>query len=338
MTQSRPNHVAPAKPPYDRQGGPVPAPVVAGQATADTTWFGLTAPQGHAGTLFHLLRAMRPHQWTKNVLVFAALVFDRKFFELGPVADAVLAFVAFCFVSSAMYLVNDIRDVENDRAHPRKRFRPLAAGDLPVPVAWASAGALLVLAFVSAWLVRPEFAGVILVYLALMAAYNLGLKQLAILDVMIIAFGFVLRAAGGAVAIEVPISPWLYVCTALLSIFLGLAKRRSELATLGVDAQAHRANLTAYTVPMLDQMISMVGAATMMAYAFYTFEASSVPSNYSMMLTLPFVVFAIFRYLVLIHHNQMTGSPELLLFRDRPLFASILGWGAAAILVLYFFP
>lgn len=338
MTQSRSKPVGSTDSPYDHQAATLPAPMVVGQPTADTTWFGLTAPQGHAGTLFHLLRAMRPHQWTKNVLIFAALVFDRKFFDLGPVADAVLAFVAFCFVSSAMYLVNDIRDIENDRAHPRKRLRPLASGDLSVAVAGVAAVALLILSFAIAWVVRPEFAGVVLAYLVLMVGYNLGLKQLAILDVMIIAFGFVLRAAGGAVAIDVPISPWLYVCTALLSIFLGLAKRRSELATLGAGAEAHRANLSSYTVPMLDQMISMVGAATMMAYALYTFEASSVPSNYSMLLTLPFVVFAIFRYLVLIHHNQLTGSPELLLFRDRPLFASILGWGAAVVAVLYFFP
>ena len=286
--------------------------------------------------LFHLIRAMRPHQWTKNALVFAALVFDLKFFEPGPVASTLLAFVAFCFASSATYLINDLRDIAADQAHPRKRFRPLASGALPVAVARPAAAGLIIAALGVGWLVRPEFAGVVLGYLLLMAAYNLGLKQQPIVDVMVIAFGFVIRAAGGAIALDVPISPWLYVCTALLSIFLGFAKRRSELASLGAGAASHRANLSAYSVPMLDQMISMVGAATMMAYALYTFEASSVPTNYSMMLTLPFVVFAIFRYLLLIQQNRLTGSPELLLFRDRPLFISIVGWGVSAVLVLYF--
>ena len=334
MSHQRSDRRPPDAPPYD------PAQPsnrhLAAPGPTGVTWLGMTAPVGNLSVPFHLLRAMRPHQWTKNALVFAALVFDRKFFELGPVAEAVLAFVAFCLISSATYLINDVRDIANDRAHPRKRFRPLAAGDLPVPVAIGAATVLVVLSLVLAWLVRPGFAGVVLAYLLLMAAYNVGLKQLAVLDVMLIAFGFVLRAAGGAVAIDVPISPWLYVCTALLSMFLGFAKRRSELATLGEGADLHRISLADYSVPMLDQLISVVGAATIMAYALYTFEASSVPTSYSMMLTLPFVVFAIFRYLVLIHQNRLTGSPELLLFRDRPLFASIVGWGVAALLVLYY--
>ncbi len=287
---------------------------------------------------FQLVRAMRPHQWTKNAIVFAALIFDRKFFEFVPVGHALMAFVAFCLVSSGTYLVNDIRDIENDRAHPRKRFRPLASGALPVPVAWAAALVLIVVALGLAWVVRPEFAAVIGAYLLLMTSYNLGLKHVAIVDVMMIACGFVLRAAGGAVAIAVPISPWLYVCTALLSVFLGFAKRRSELATLGEGAAGHRANLESYTLPMLDQMIGVVAGSTVMAYAFYTFEASSVPQNYTMMLTIPFVFFAVFRYLALIHQNRLTGTPELLLFRDRQLFAAIVGWGVAVLLVLYFLP
>ena len=334
MSQQRSDTQQPVEPPFD--GRPTSARHLAANGSTGTTWLGMTAPIGGLGIPFHLLRAMRPHQWTKNALVFAALVFDRKFFDLGPVADAVLAFIAFCLVSSATYLINDIRDIANDRAHPRKRFRPLASGDLSIPVAAGAAGVLVALSLAIAWLVRPEFAAVIVAYLALMTAYNLGLKNLAVLDIMMIGFGFVLRAAGGAVAIDVPISPWLYVCTALLSMFLGFAKRRSELATLGEGAEVHRANLAAYTIPMLDQLITMVGAATIMAYALYTFDAPSVPSNSSMMLTLPFVVFAIFRYLVLIHQNQLTGSPELLLFKDRPLFVSIVGWGVAAILVLYY--
>ncbi len=335
MKQQRPPWTdAPGDAPY--RTDPVPPASLAAEQAVDPAPLGLAAPAGVPGVLFHLIRAMRPHQWTKNALVFAALVFDLKFFETGPVASTVLAFVAFSLASSATYLVNDIRDIANDQAHPRKRHRPLASGVLPVSVAGGAAIVLVVASLAIAWVVRPEFAGVVVAYLLLMAAYNVGLKQLAIIDVMIIAFGFVLRAAGGAVAIDVPISPWLYVCTALLSIFLGFAKRRSELASLGGQAESHRANLSEYTVPMLDQMISMVGASTMIAYALYTFDASSVPANYSMMLTLPFVVFSIFRYLLLIQQNRLTGSPELLLFRDRPLFASIVGWGVTAVLVLYF--
>ncbi len=334
MSQQRPNPDGAIEPRFDPP--PQGSSNITAEGVIDPGPLGLIAPTGVLGVSFHLIRAMRPHQWTKNALVFAALVFDLKFFEPGLVASTVLAFVAFSLASSATYLVNDIRDIANDQAHPRKRHRPLASGALPVSVAGGSAIVLVVASLAIAWVVRPEFAGVVVAYLLLMAAYNVGLKQLAIIDVMIIALGFVLRAAGGAVAIDVPISPWLYVCTALLSIFLGFAKRRSELASLGTGAQSHRANLSDYTVPMLDQMISMVGAATMIAYALYTFDASSVPTNYSMMLTLPFVVFAIFRYLLLIQQNRLTGSPELLLFRDRPLFASIVGWGVTAVLVLYF--
>ncbi len=281
---------------------------------------------------------MRPHQWTKNAIVLAALVFDRKFFEFVPVGHAVMAFIAFCLVSSGTYLVNDIRDIENDRAHPRKRYRPLASGALPVRVGWMAAVVLILASLGLAWLVRPEFAAVIGAYLLLMTSYNMGLTQIAIVDVRRIACGFLLRAAGGAVAIGVPISPWLYVCTGLLSVFLGFAKRRAELATLGEGAEEHRANLGTYTLPMLDQMIAVVAGSTVMAYAFYTFEASSVPDNYTMMLTIPFVFFAVFRYLMLIHQNRLTGTPELLLFRDRQLFAAIVGWGIAVLLVLYFLP
>ena len=334
MSQQRPNPEGAVDPRFDPH--PQVPSNLAAEGVVDSGPLNLIATTGILGVMFHLIRAMRPHQWTKNALLFAALVFDLKFFEPGPVASTVLAFVAFSLASSATYLVNDLRDIANDQVHPRKRHRPLASGALPVSVAGVAAIVLVVASLAIAWVVRPEFAGVVAAYLVLMAAYNLGLKQLAIIDVMIIALGFVLRAAGGAVAIDVPISPWLYVCTALLSIFLGFAKRRSELASLGGQAESHRANLSDYTVPMLDQMISMVGASTMIAYALYTFDASSVPTNYSMMLTLPFVVFAIFRYLLLIQQNRLTGSPELLLFRDRPLFASIVGWGVTAVLVLYF--
>lgn len=292
---------------------------------------------GVPATLFNLLRALRPLQWTKNVLVFAALVFDERIFQLDPLLRSIGAFVAFCAISSSLYLFNDLRDIESDRLHPRKRNRPIAAGLVTPRQAVAVSLLLGVFALAVAWLVRSNFALVIAGYGALMLLYSAGLKRMVILDVFAIAAGFVMRAAGGAIAIGVPISPWLYVCTLLLSLFIGFGKRRNELSTLEGRAAAHRANLDSYSLPMLDQLISVVASATVMAYALYTFDASTVPANHAMMLTIPFVVYAVFRYLYLIHRSDLSGSPEALLFRDRPLLLSIIGWGLACIVILYRF-
>ena len=285
-----------------------------------------------------LLRAMRPLQWTKNAVVFAALVFAGKLFQLEPVVQCVLAALAFCAVSSSIYLINDLRDVEADRHHPKKRFRPIAAGELTERQAGVAAGVLLVGALVGAALVRLEFVVVIAGYVALMVAYSAGLKRLVILDVFAIAAGFVLRAAGGGVAIDVPISPWLYVCTGLLALFIGFGKRRNELTTLTHTAGQHRANLDAYSVPLLDQLIGVVAASTVMAYALYTFDAVAADGNEggrAMMLTIPFVVYAIFRYLYLVHRRDLGGSPEALLFADKPLLGCIAGWGMTSLAILY---
>ncbi|CAA9550724.1 MAG: Conserved membrane protein, possible 4-hydroxybenzoate octaprenyltranferase [uncultured Thermomicrobiales bacterium] len=278
---------------------------------------------------------MRPLQWTKNGIVFAALVFDQQLFRVEPTLRSLLAAAVFCAVSSAVYLVNDLRDIEGDRIHPKKRHRPIAAGLVTPAQAGTTAFVLFALALLGAGIVSPGFLAVIVGYVALMVAYSYGLKRLVILDVFAIAAGFVLRAAGGAVAIDVPVSPWLYVCTMLLALFLGFGKRRHELTSLEAAAGRHRANLDAYSVPFLDQLIGIVSSATVMAYAFYTFDAPNVPTNHAMMLTVPFVVYAIFRYLFLIHRRDLGGSPEVLLFADRPLLGAIVAWGLTSIGILY---
>lgn len=282
-----------------------------------------------------LVRALRPLQWTKNGVVVAALVFGGELFAAGSLARAAAAAIVFCCASSGVYLVNDLRDAEGDRVHPQKRHRPIAAGLVTPTHAALAAAALFAIALAGAWLVRPPFLAVVLGYLALMAAYSYGLKRLAILDVFAIAAGFVLRAVGGAVAIAVPVSPWLYVCTMLLALFVGFGKRRHELTSLVAEAAGHRANLEAYSVPLLDQIIGIVAAATVMAYALYTVDAPNLPGNHAMMLTIPFVVYALFRYLYLIHRRDLGGAPEALLFADRPLLGCIAGWGLSSVAILY---
>ncbi len=286
-----------------------------------------------------ILRAMRPLQWTKNAVVFAALVFDRKLFEAGPLLHSLLAALAFCCVSSAVYLVNDLKDAEADRLHPKKRFRPIAAGTVTPTQAAVTAALLFALALAGGLLDGLRFVGVIAAYGLLMAAYTAGLKTVVILDVFAIAAGFVLRAAGGAVAIDVPISPWLYVCTMLLALFVGFGKRRSELSSLAGAAAGHRANLEAYSLPLLDQLIGIVAASTVMAYSLYTFDATTgARGGRAMMLTIPFVVYALFRYLYLIHRRDEGGAPEALLFADRPLLGCIAAWGLTCVAILYLVP
>ncbi len=283
-----------------------------------------------------VLLSLRPRQWTKNGIVFAALVFARRVFEPVPFLQATAAFLLFCAASGAVYLVNDIMDVEQDRLHPRKRHRPIAAGDLSIPLAWGVAGGLVAATLALAYLVRPLLAGLILAYFVLQFAYSLVLKHQVILDVFTIAAGFVLRAAAGAVAIGVPVSPWLYVCTVLLALFLGLAKRRAEIMLLNTAAGSHRRILEEYSATLLEEMIAVVTSSTVMAYSLYTFSAENLPRNHSMMLTIPFVLYAIFRYLYLVYRRNEGGSPEQLLLTDVPLLVCILLWGLASIAILYY--
>jgi 4-hydroxybenzoate polyprenyltransferase len=285
-----------------------------------------------AGALFI---ALRPKQWTKNAIVFAALVFDHKLFHPTLLAEVTGAFLCFCLASSAIYIVNDLQDVESDRMHPRKRFRPIASGRISSRAAWATVVALLAVALPFAYALHPAFAAVVAGYVLLMVVYSLVLKHLVILDVFAISAGFILRAAGGAVVIAVPISPWLYVCTVLLSLFIGFGKRRHELLLLDRNAGSHRRNLDEYTPELLDNFIMISAAATIMAYSLYTFVADNLPKNHSMMLTIPFVIYAVFRYLFLVHRREAGGSPEQTLLTDVPLLSCIFLWGVAAIVILY---
>lgn len=286
-----------------------------------------------------IFRTMRPRQWTKNVFVFAALVFDGKLGRLPLVAQTMAAFVAFCLVSSVVYIINDVVDIEKDRAHPTKRWRPLASGQLSPRVALGAAAILAALALGGAFAWGSELGWVVLGYLALNLAYSFYLKRIVIIDVLSIAAGFVLRVVAGVVVVDVVrFSPWLYVCTTLLALLLGLGKRRHELTLLAGGATAHRAILDHYTIPFLDQLIGLVTSTTIIAYSLYTFSAPNLPPNDLMMVTIPFVIYGLFRYLYLIHVRGEGGAPDELLLRDLPLLASVALWGLAAIAILYLAP
>ncbi|MGH7622199.1 MAG: decaprenyl-phosphate phosphoribosyltransferase, partial [Gemmatimonadaceae bacterium] len=305
-----------------------------------------TAPErpalGVLPQLRYLIRSMRPRQWTKNGIVFLALIFSvGQQYHLSDTSTfvpkllaALVAFAAFALVSSADYLVNDIRDVEQDRVHPRKSKRPIAAGLLPVRTAWSAAVALAALGNAAAFALNWRVGLVVLSYTVLMVAYSYALKHMVLIDLMVIAAGFVLRAMAGALAVDVPISPWLYVVTALGALFLGINKRRAEIDLLQDGAGTHRKILDEYSVELLDQMASTVTAATLMAYGLYTFTAEGLPKDHSMMLTIPFVLYGIFRYLYLVNVKKEGGSPEDVLFKDVPIILCIAGWVVTAGVVL----
>ena len=286
-------------------------------------------------TLPPLALALRPLQWTKNGLLFAALVFDQKLFQPVAVLTTILAFIAFACVSSAVYLVNDLRDREQDRAHPTKRLRPIAAGTVGQQAAIATALLLGGGGLALSLAISPGFLGIAVLYLGLMLGYSYGLKRVLIVDVLVIATGFVIRAAAGAIALAVEISPWLLVCSFLLALLLGFGKRRHERLILQGRAALHRRALLGYSPRLLDQLIATTAAATVIAYAVYTFDAAAVPANHAMMLTIPFVVYAIFRYLHLLYAYRLGGSPEVLLVADRPLLTAVVCWGVVSVAILY---
>jgi len=285
-----------------------------------------------------LVRAMRPKQWTKNVVVFAALVFDAKITHPTYLAHTVIGFMIFCLISGTVYLINDLADIEQDRQHPIKRLRPLAAGRLPARVAQAAIVVILLICLPASFLVDPLFAGIASGYLVLQIVYSFRLKRVVIVDVLAIAAGFVLRVASGAALVDAErFSPWLYVCTVLGALFMGFSKRRGELVLLQGNANSHRAILEEYSLPMLDEMISVVTATTVLAYALYTFDPGNphLPQNNTMMLTIPFVLYGIFRYLYLIHRKGETAPPDEVLLKDRPLQLTIVLWGITALVLLY---
>jgi len=288
-----------------------------------------------------LLVSLRPHQWTKNLLVVpAALVFSKHLFEADAALRVGLALVVFCALSGAVYLVNDLADLERDRLHPRKRLRPLASGALPVPVARVAAVLLLVAGLGGGLALGPGFVAVGLAYVVLNLAYSFGLKNVVILDVLAISLGFVLRAVAGALAIDVHFSSWLLVCTILLALFLSLAKRRHELVLLDASAGDHRRILAEYTPYLLDQMIAVVTASCLTAYAFYTLAPETVEKYQTerLALTIPFVIYGIFRYLYLVHRREEGGSPTDVLLTDRPLLAAAALWAVAVVIIVYSAP
>jgi 4-hydroxybenzoate polyprenyltransferase len=285
----------------------------------------------------HLLLSLRPGQWTKNLLVFAGVLFGRRLLDAGAVADAVVAFAIFCALSGVAYLVNDIADRDADREHPTKASRPIASGTLPVP---AAAGAAVVIggaALAGALALSRELAAIAAVYLALQLAYSGVLKHVVILDVLTIAVGFVLRAVAGAVAVNVEISHWLLVCTILLALFIALAKRRHEIVLLADGASGHRPILGEYSAYLLDQMIGVVSASTLIAYIFYTIspETQTKFGTVWLELTIPFPLYGIFRYLYLVHRRDGGGSPADLLLNDRPLLACVALWALAVAVIIY---
>ncbi|MGC9521059.1 MAG: decaprenyl-phosphate phosphoribosyltransferase [Anaerolineae bacterium] len=287
-------------------------------------------------TLSALLRTMRPPQWTKNVIIFAALIFDVKLFTLRYMFRTGLGFLLLCVISGVVYLVNDLVDLEKDREHPRKRLRPLPAGDLKAEVAVIAAVVLGVGALAAAFALDGQFALWLGGYLALQLAYSFVLKHVVLIDVMAIAAGFVLRVAAGVPLVDAErFSPWLYICTTLLALFLGLSKRRGELVELAGGAENHRPILRKYTIGLLDQLIGMVAASTILAYALYTFSAPNLPANYAMMLTIPFVIYGLFRYMYLIHAAQCTLAPDEVLLTDRASQANIVLWGLTVVGIIY---
>ncbi len=289
--------------------------------------------------LKYIIKAMRPRQWTKNAFIFAALVFDRKLLDFSALTRTTLAFLLFCLLASSVYIINDIIDRESDRVHPVKKNRPIASGKLPVGFALGIGILLLLVSLIGAFFLSRGLFLISIVYFVLNIAYSKWLKHIPLIDVLVIAGCFVLRVAAGVSVIEVQrFSPWLYVVTTLLALYLGFGKRRAELAVLVNDnPQAHRKVLSGYSIALIDQLITIVSATTIIAYSLYTFSAPNLPENHAMMLTIPFVLYGIFRYLYLISKHDAGGEPEEILLKDRPIQLTVLLWGLAVLVIFYLF-
>ncbi len=285
-----------------------------------------------------LLENMRPKQWTKNVIVFAGLFFAEDIFHLNKLKAALVAFFVFCMISSCGYLINDIMDRKKDRMHPKKRFRPIAAGKLPVWFALSSASLLFILSMYFSYKNSLSLGIIISVYFVLTVSYSLVLKRVIILDVMIIAAGFMFRAIGGAMAIDEVVSSWLILCTIFLALFLALTKRRAEAIALGDNAAMVRKTLKGYTPQILDQMINTVIAACLMAYALYTLDPSTIVKfeTRNLIFTLPFVIYGLFRYQYLVYNSNIGETPEIALFNDVPILINILLYGITVMAIIYF--
>ncbi len=282
-----------------------------------------------------ILELLRVKQWTKNLLIYAALVFTNNLFYPLYFFKVTLGFFIFSFTSSSVYIFNDIHDLKEDKLHPEKRLRPLASGLIDTLPAIFIALLLLISSLTGAFFLSINFLYLLFFYIILNILYTLWLKHMVILDVFVIATGFVLRAISGTFILNVTISPWLIICTLLLALFLALAKRRYELNTLK-DASKHRKILEEYSIPLLDEMMSVVTASTVIAYSLYTFTSKTAQQSHYLMLTIPFVLYGIFRYLYLIHKKNLGGSPELILLKDKPMIINILLYLLTTIAIIYF--
>src|SRR6188768_2555368 len=286
---------------------------------------------------WNVIRSLRPEQWTKNLIIFGGLLFGQRLFDFRSVVLATAGFAVFCALSGVVYLLNDVADRDADRRHPLKRRRPIASGELATSTALVAAGIIGIAALAVSFALHTEFGFLATAYVALLAFYSGPLKHVVIIDVLTIAIGFVLRAAAGAVVIDVPISNWLLFITILGALFLALSKRRHELVLLADDATSHRPILQEYTPYLLDQMIAVVTASTLVAYAFYTVNPETVEKFHTtrLALTLPFLLYGIFRYLYLVHQKEGGGSPAEMLLNDRPLLACVALWAAAVTFIIY---
>lgn len=296
-----------------------------------------TAARSYGSTLVSLLESLRPPQWVKNGFVFAALIFSRGLTDWHRNVRVALAALLFCLISSAVYLANDILDAPEDRNHPIKKLRPIASGRLRVRTAVLVALLLALVALAGAWALDRQFFVICAVYAGLNLLYSWFLKHVVLLDVFVVGAGFVCRVIGGGLVIHVEISPWLIVCSTLLALFLALSKRRHELVLLREDASNHRPILANYTPYFLDQLIGIVTASTVVSYALYTLShdvQTKFPGK-RLELTIPFVLFGIFRYLYLVHRNEETGNPTRLLFTDPVLLSVVLLWAASVIFIIY---
>jgi 4-hydroxybenzoate polyprenyltransferase len=283
-----------------------------------------------------LLKTMRPKQWAKNVFLMAALVFDRKLTNVDAILHTIAGVIIFSLVASVVYIINDIADVEADRKHPIKRERPIAAGKLPISVAWVSAIVLALIAFpVAIWL-SPGFAWITLLYLVLNLIYSKWLKHEVLFDIILLASLYVIRVAAGVALINVVrFSPWIYIFTTFLALLMGTGKRRAELSEIADGPNAQRRVLDGYTLGFLDQLITLASGMTIITYSMYTFSAPNVPENHSMMLTIPFIIYSIFRYQYLLQVKGIGSAPEELVLSDRPLQLAIALWGLAVLVVFY---
>lgn len=288
--------------------------------------------------LIALLKSMRPRQWPKNAFVFVALFFDGKMLDPESLLHTILAFILLCFMSSAVYLMNDLSDIEGDRQHPTKRFRPLPAGELSPTVAAVTAVIFAVGSLVAGYFLSVEFAIILLLYLLSQVAYTFWLKNVVLLDVLVVALGFILRIAAGVAVIEVErFSPWLYLFGGFLALFMVIGKRRHELVLLGDDAGKHRKILKEYNIDLVDRLMGLVTASAIVSYSLYTFLAEGLPANHAMMYTIPFLIYGIFRYLYLIHVKHEGGAPEEIALRDRPLQIDLVLFAVTVFVVIYIF-